>query len=214
LTLPAFGIQMQQQPDYPLTLDGDVVNAAPAFQAPDGYGILCYTWSAFYDNGFLPMSPGEGQLQFTGGANPPQDRAEGPYPSKLTLNFWGPTPGDFSYGSLRVWLYFVPAQALETTPSVANFTAGATNAITFDSDSATNSAAVHTLADGSNLTSVTPLPTLSVVETLASGVTFTDNEDGTATLAGDMPAAGNYSLTIQSINSVGEVDQALTLTIT
>ena len=57
--------------------------------------------------------------------------------------------------------------------------------------------------------------TLSQTGALPSGVSFTDNGDGTATLAGN-PAAGStgsYPLTITASNSVGSTDQAFTLTV-
>ncbi|HEU5269298.1 MAG TPA: putative Ig domain-containing protein [Jatrophihabitans sp.] len=50
---------------------------------------------------------------------------------------------------------------------------------------------------------------------LPSGMTFTDNGDGTATLAGT-PAAGtggSYPMTLSAINAAGHTDQAFTLTI-
>jgi hypothetical protein len=57
--------------------------------------------------------------------------------------------------------------------------------------------------------------TLTETGSLPSGVTFTDNGDGTATLAGT-PAAGtggSYPLTLTATNTVGHVDQAFTLTV-
>jgi hypothetical protein len=56
---------------------------------------------------------------------------------------------------------------------------------------------------------------LSEAGALPSGVTFTDNGDGTATLAGT-PAAGtaaSYPLTITATNTAGHSDQAFTLTV-
>ena len=57
--------------------------------------------------------------------------------------------------------------------------------------------------------------TLSHTGTLPSGVSFTDNGDGTATLAGT-PAAGtggSYPITITATNSTGHTDQSFTLTV-
>jgi hypothetical protein len=57
--------------------------------------------------------------------------------------------------------------------------------------------------------------TLTKTGTLPAGVTFTDNGDGTATLAGT-PAtgtAGSYPLTISAANTGGHSDQAFTLTV-
>ncbi len=67
------------------------------------------------------------------------------------------------------------------------------------------------------VTTSTGFPTamLSATGTLPTGVTFTDNGDGTATLAGS-PAtgsAGSYPLTVTAANSAGSSDQSFTLTV-
>ena len=65
-------------------------------------------------------------------------------------------------------------------------------------------------------TSGSPVTITETGATLPSGVTFTDNGDGTATLAGT-PAAGtggSYSLTIKASSGVGtDATQAFTLTV-
>ena len=65
-------------------------------------------------------------------------------------------------------------------------------------------------------TTGTPTPTLSVSGALPSGVTFTDNGDGTATIAGT-PAAGtngSYALTITASNGAApDAVQNFTLTV-
>ena len=58
--------------------------------------------------------------------------------------------------------------------------------------------------------------TLTETGSLPSGVSFTDNGDGTATLAGT-PASGtggSYPLTFTATNTAGHTDQAFTLTVT
>lgn len=61
-----------------------------------------------------------------------------------------------------------------------------------------------------------PAPKLTKTGTLPSGVTFTDNGNGTATLAGTSQnaALGSYNLTLKAKNSVASVTQAFVLTIT
>jgi hypothetical protein len=65
-------------------------------------------------------------------------------------------------------------------------------------------------------TTGTPTPTLSEIGALPTGVTFTDNGDGTATLAGT-PAAGtvgSYPLTIHAVNGTSpDASQNFTLTV-
>jgi hypothetical protein len=60
-----------------------------------------------------------------------------------------------------------------------------------------------------------PVPSLSEVGSLPSGVTFTDNGNGTATMAGKaaLGTSGSYSLTISALNSVGSDMQLFTLTV-
>ena len=64
-------------------------------------------------------------------------------------------------------------------------------------------------------TTGTPAATLSDTGALPSGVTFTPNANGTATLAGT-PAAGSqgtYTLTIKATNSAGTATQSFVLTV-
>ena len=64
-------------------------------------------------------------------------------------------------------------------------------------------------------TSGSPAPGLGETGSLPSGITFVDNGDGTATLAGT-PAAGTtgvYPISIQAANAVSAVTQSFTLTV-
>ncbi len=62
----------------------------------------------------------------------------------------------------------------------------------------------------------TPTPTLSKPATLPAGVSFVDNGDGTATLAGTLTTAseGTFPLTFSAANNLGTATQAFTLTVT
>ena len=60
-----------------------------------------------------------------------------------------------------------------------------------------------------------PIPTLSESGSLPSGVTFKDNLDGTATIAGTTQVAGNSAITITAHNGFGaDATQTFTLTVT
>jgi YVTN family beta-propeller protein len=62
-----------------------------------------------------------------------------------------------------------------------------------------------------------PVPALSETGALPSGITFTDNGNGTATLSGTAPAgtAGSYPITITAANGIGSpATQAFTLNVT
>ena len=59
-----------------------------------------------------------------------------------------------------------------------------------------------------------PTPALSETGALPSGVTFVNNDDGTATLAGTPAAGGTYPLSITASNGVSpNASQSFTLTV-
>ncbi|GIT78840.1 hypothetical protein LLS1_05090 [Leifsonia sp. LS1] len=56
-----------------------------------------------------------------------------------------------------------------------------------------------------------PVPALSLLGSLPTGVAFADNHDGTATISGTPSgAAQDYAVTVRATNAGGTVDQALT----
>ena len=82
------------------------------------------------------------------------------------------------------------------------------------------SAATATATDGSAFnftvkTSGSPAPAMSETGALPSGVTFTDNGNGTATLAGTpgLSQGGVYKVTFTATNTYGSVTQSFTLTV-
>jgi hypothetical protein len=105
------------------------------------------------------------------------------------------------------WVVVQPGASVEvsTTGSAPSFTSGSSV-----------SAQSGTALSFPVTTAGTPEPALSESGTLPAGVTFTDNGDGTASLAGT-PAAGSggvYPLTLTIDNGVGApVTQAFTLTV-
>jgi hypothetical protein len=58
-----------------------------------------------------------------------------------------------------------------------------------------------------------PLPTLKKSRRLPAGLSFTDNGDGTATIAGTPSTHGTYTLAIKGSNSAGKVTQNFTLVV-
>jgi len=58
-----------------------------------------------------------------------------------------------------------------------------------------------------------PVPSIASTGTLPTGVTYTNNGNGTATLAGTPTVAGTYSLTLTARNSLGTATQTFTLTV-
>jgi large repetitive protein len=80
-----------------------------------------------------------------------------------------------------------------------------------------SSATFTVLAPGSFMFTTTgyPTPALSELGALPSGVTFTDNGNGTGSLAGTPASgtAGTYPITITATNSAGSNPQSFTLTV-
>jgi hypothetical protein len=103
------------------------------------------------------------------------------------------------------------------TTAVQSFTLTVDGPPTFSSASSTAFAQGTAGSFTVTTTAGVPAPTtLSKSGSLPAGVTFTDNGDGTATLAGT-PAAGttgSYPLTITATNGSGHTDQSFTLTVT
>ncbi len=111
--------------------------------------------------------------------------------------------------------YTVTAGTANNIVSPANFALTNVQAPAFTSANSTTFT-VGTNGSFNVTTSGFPTPALSKTGSLPSGVTFTDNGDGTATLAGT-PAAGSggsYSLTITASNGVSpDAMQTFTLTV-
>ena len=80
--------------------------------------------------------------------------------------------------------------------------------------SANNTTFTAAVAGSFTVTTVAfPTANLGETGTLPVGVSFTDNGDGTATLAGTATVAGSYPLTITAANGVGQAVQMFTLTV-
>jgi hypothetical protein len=56
-----------------------------------------------------------------------------------------------------------------------------------------------------------PVPSLTRKGALPSGVTFTDNGNGTATISGVPSTGGNYPILITATNAYGSSTQSLTV---
>ena len=118
-------------------------------------------------------------------------------------------------------------------PGVYTFTLQADNGVSpnatqaFTLTLAASGAPVITSAPGTTVTAGTamtpftvtttgfPLPSLTKTGALPSGVTFTDNHNGTATISGNPKATtgGTYIFTVTAENSEGTVRQTFTLTV-
>ena len=111
-------------------------------------------------------------------------------------------------------LTFTAANSAGSATQAFTLTVNAANPPKFTS-SATATGTVGTAFSFKVTTSGTPVPTITKTGSLPSGVTFTANTDGTATISGT-PADGwngTYFLTITARNSLGSVQQSFVLTV-
>ena len=145
--------------------------------------------------------------------------------SSAQLNASANVPGTFAYtppsgtvlpvGVQTLSVTFTPTDAVDYT------TATATATLTVNQAAAVSSANSATFTVGAlgtfAVTSLgSPVPTLTRTGALPSGVGFTDNGNGTATLAGTPAAAtgGSYTFTITAHNGVGaDATQNFTLVV-
>nr|AUN36709.1 hypothetical protein [uncultured bacterium] len=81
--------------------------------------------------------------------------------------------------------------------------------------SSANSATFATTAAGNFTVTATgsPTPSIGVTGTLPPGLTFTDNHNGSGTLAGTPTTGGVYGITFVASNSGGSSSQSFTLTV-
>jgi hypothetical protein len=112
--------------------------------------------------------------------------------------------------------YGATASGWETVPPGASVTVETTGSGPSFTSGASATAQVGTPFSTTVTTSGVPYPALSESGALPTGVTFTDNGDGTGSLAGtpDAGTGGVYSLTLTADNQVGSpVTQDFTLTV-
>ena len=107
-----------------------------------------------------------------------------------------------------------------SSPTVAQLTGTVFGASSISSAPTFTSRAIATVTAGShvNLTissSGSPTPSLTLSGILPSGITFTDNHNGTGTVTGTLAPkkAGSYSLTLTATNSAGVTQQPFTFVV-
>ncbi len=146
----------------------------------------------------------------------------------------GPTPALTESGALPAGLSFVAStngtaliEGTATVAGVTDVTVTATNsvstatqtlAIVVDAGPNFTSAASGTLIQGvpGSVTVTTggyPAPSLGWSGSLPAGLSFTDNHNGTATIAGTPGSAGVTTLTLLATNTYGSTNQSFTLTV-
>lgn len=124
-------------------------------------------------------------------------------PAGTTVN--GAAFGSSYGGELSGWVNGNQAFTLVGTP----YTAGVPTV----SSAATVAFPVNQAASFRVTTTGTPTPALSETGALPAGLTFTDNGDGTATIAGTPTATGTTPITVNATNTIGTGTQALAITV-
>ncbi len=178
-----------------------IVGGAPAFTSADSatadngeaFSFTVSTSGYPYPNfGWSNVPPG---LTFTAGTN-----------GTATISGTPTTSGTYAMDLSAVNIYGTATQTLTITVPVGPLITSAATA-----SFGTGEAGTFTVT-----TTGTPAPALTETGTLPSGVTFVDNGNGTATLAGT-PGAGttdSYPITITATNSGGTASQDFVLTVT
>ena len=155
----------------------------------------------------------------TGTPTPLYSVASGTLPGGLSLD---PTSGVLSGTPTTAGTFSFTVQAANgvsppaVSPTLTVTVASAPPAAPQITSGASATATALTALSFTVTSTGSPVPALSVSGALPSGVTFTDNGDGTATIAGS-PAAGSegtYPVTITASNGVSpDATQAYTLTV-
>ncbi len=185
------------------TLTITVVPVDPAFTSSDSYAFTSGVAGTF-------------SVTTTGSPTPALTES-GALPSGVTFTDNGNGTATITGTSTEVGTYPI-------TISAANVGSTVTQSFTVSVNPTTP---VITTADGATFSvgqagsftisaTGSPAPSFTESGTLPSGVTFANNGNGTATLAGTPAAgtAGTYSLTITATNSGGKQSQTFTLTVT
>ena len=158
----------------------------------------------------------------TSGIPTPSIIESGSLPSGITLTDNGDGTADLAgtalAGTAGSYSLTIKADNGTGTPATQNFTliiTSATSAPTITSNSSDTETFGVPFSFTVNTTGF-PAPSLTKTGALPAGISFKDNGDGTATIAGTATASavGNYPLTIKAKNSVASVTQNFTLIIT
>ena len=180
------------------------VNAAPAFTSADNAAITVGEASSF-------------TVRTTGYPTPAFTVATGALPSGLTLNDNGDGTATISGTASHTGSY---SAVLSATNSIGfalqSFTLTVDEAASFTSAATIDLAAGTAFSYSITTTGAYPTPALTVTGTLPAGMTFTDNANGTATLAGTVAtsAEGNYTPTfVASSSGTAVVDDLVSLVI-
>lgn len=211
---------------YAINDDGAVVGSSVA-DVPTGFEIHAYIWTASGgmvdlgtlggDSSFATDVNASGQVSGTSNTTPGGD------PHAF---LWTRTDGMIDLGPMSDNANGLSLNDAGTVIGNTNGTDGQTRATTWAltvgehpaiTSAASTSAGMRAPFDFHVTTSGSPSPSLSESGALPTGVTFSDNRDGTGELAGAAAAgtAGVYPITLSASNGFGgPASQSFTLTVT
>lgn len=168
---------------------------------------------------FTVGAAGSFAVTSTGGPTPPALSMTGTLPSGVTFvdnsNGTAMLAGTPAVGTGGSYPLTISANNGVGAPAVQSFTLTVTEAAGITSANSTT-VTVATSGTFAVTTAGFPAPTVTVTGALPSGVTFVDNGNGTATLAGNpLPGSGGgYALLFSASNGVGApATQSFTLTV-
>ena len=200
---------------FPLTITASNGVGSPASQS---FTLTVQAAPVITSADSATFTEGDGSFTVTSTGTPtPALTESGPLPSGVTFSDNGDgtatlagTPASGTRGSYPITIGASNGVAPDASQS---FT------LTVDAPPAITSADSTTFAEGSagtfTVTSTgNPTAALSETGSLPAGVSFSDNGDGTATLAGTPTSQGVYTITIGAINGVApDASQSFTLTV-
>ena len=152
----------------------------------------------------------------TSGFPAPALTDSGTLPAGVTFTDNGNGTATISGTPAQAGSYPILITATNTTGGVSqSFTLGVDQPLVITSAPGTTTTAGTAMAPFTITTTGYPVPSLTKTGTLPPGITFTDNDNGTATINGVPKATdgGNYTVTITAKNNQGTVTQAFTLVV-
>lgn len=198
-TMSCWVMTYQTQNETPgITITQPASGATYTQGQSDASTVANYTCSAVNAGTNAPAGPFLTIASCTGAQTPGSSVASGSPFDTSTLGphtFTVQTEDSATNTNQQSVSYTVVSPAAISGPSAATFSTGSLNSVVF------------------NATGY-PVPTFTESGALPAGVTFTDNRNGTATLAGNPTVSGVFPITVKAQNGVGSpAILALTLTV-
>jgi hypothetical protein len=202
----------QQGSYYQVSAPGVYIGTSRATAVPVVGSTVAIGADSYACTGAESATVGPNPCTFTAGSPSgsfqiPSGLAPGTYNIYIDESNTTPLPGNGPNDSYQT----ARGTSLGTAESVSSIVVGTAPSITSQNNTTftAGSAGSFTVT-----TSGSPTPALTETGSLPTGVTFTDNGNGTATLAGTAPTGGSYPFTITASNGISPAaSQSFTLTV-